>query len=338
MTTARSSGSFLRALAGLCLILLISGPGPVNAQPSLAIRAGALAHFLSGHCAQADYGDIGAFTTCAAALKGAADLPLSREVAWGTDQPSLRIRKRILTRLTPRTLRSLYLPLFTFTGSWSVGMDPREHIPFVVVEAYFRNSLPAGEYPYPFWHSPDKWMVYEKTNQIRFYFDRTGRAFVVTRSIAGSDAARGRYAHVTRPVFDGRWQWLDEAGQPQPRVSLLSSRYSTANPRLSHLQSAYEAFAAAIRQGTCLNCHTPINRAAMERLVLLNEPVFAADVIDTVIRAVRSGEMPQNDLGLRRHIDPHLRAAIVRSAAAFRDEVRQADRWEAAQHAARRIP
>ncbi|HEY8289714.1 MAG TPA: hypothetical protein VIG49_10625 [Acetobacteraceae bacterium] len=311
---------------------MYSDPGYLD-PGHLEIGAAALARLLASACPRADYGDVGAFDACVTALKETRDIPSAKELAWGTDQPSLPIDKRILTRLTERTFRSLYLPLFTFTGRWSVAVDRHEHTPYIVVEAYFRNSLPAGEYPYPFWHSPSNWSDYEATNQLRFYLDRTGRAFVVTHSGAGSDADRGAYAHVTRPAFDGQWQWLDDAERPEPRVSLFPNVYSEANPNLARLQNAYESFALEIRQGTCLDCHTPVNRAAMERLVLLQTPVHAAGAIDKVIKEVKSGKMPQDDLGLRKHIDPRLRAAIIRSAEAFRDEVRLADRWESDQHA-----
>ena len=42
--------------------------------------------------------------------------------------------------------------------------------------------------------------------------------------------------------------------------------------------------------------------------------------------------MPQDDLGLKKDIDPKLRAAILRSGSAFQSELQQADEWEATQH------
>jgi len=83
----------------------------------------------------------------------------------------------------------MYLSLFTFTGRQWVNEDPREHIKVIHIEAYFRNAMPPGEYPYPFWHSADKWNAYETANELKFYLTPAGQVFVVTRSQGGSEAA-----------------------------------------------------------------------------------------------------------------------------------------------------
>jgi hypothetical protein len=196
------------------------------------------------------------------------------------------------------------------------------------VEAYFRNALPPGDYPYPFWHSADKWHAYETANELRFYLDKQGLTFVVTRDAAGSEARRGPYTPVTPPAFDGAWQWRDADGQPQPHVSLFSARYSRANPFLPELDQAYRTFALRLRDAACLDCHTPSNKAEADRLVLLQTPMHAAGEIDNVIEAVRHQEMPQDDLGLRKSIPAEERAAILTAALAFRDAIGRADRWE----------
>jgi hypothetical protein len=178
------------------------------------------------------------------------------------------------------------------------------------LEAYYRNALPPGEYPYPFWHSADKWTDYERTNELKFYFNHGGNIFVGTRSNDGSEADRGTYAHVTPPVFDGNWQWIDASGHLQPRASLFSNRYNAANPYLGPLGQAYRDFATQIGKGTCLTCHAPNNESSMDHLVLLQTPVHASREIDNVLREVQGGKMPQDDLGLRKEIAPEQRAAI----------------------------
>jgi hypothetical protein len=40
--------------------------------------------------------------------------------------------------------------------------------------------------------------------------------------------------------------------------------------------------------------------------------------------------MPQDDVGLRKELDPRLRAAILKTAVTFRQELSAADRWELA--------
>ena len=68
----------------------------------------------------------------------------------------------------------------------------------------------------------------------------------------------------------------------------------------------------------CLECHAPDNQAEMDHLVLLQTPMHASGEIDRVIKEVRNGEMPRDDVGLRKEIDPELRADILRTAEEFR--------------------
>jgi hypothetical protein len=137
---------------------------------------------------------------------------------------------------------------------------------------------------------------------------------------------------VTPPAFDGNWQWTDASGQLQPRASLFSNRYSSANPYLAPLDNAYREFAAEARKGTCLSCHAPNDQADMDRLVLLQTPIHASGEIDNVLDMVRSGKMPQDDVGMRKEIAPELRAAILETGEAFRNTLKAADQWEARQY------
>jgi hypothetical protein len=315
-------------IAGAVLLL---AAGAVNAdQPAagLDVRAEALSKSLAGACPVVAYNDEAAFQACAQALRKMT-LPLEPAIAWGGDQPDRQIKKKGLTHFNSQVFQTLYLPLFTFTGRWSLDEDKRSHTPIVRVEAYFRNALPSGNFPYPFWHSGDKWRAYETANELRFYFNPKGRAFVITRDAAGSEESRGAYAPATTPAFNGSWQWQDADGNLQPHASLFTSRYSQANPYLPELDKAYRSFALRIRDESCLECHTPANKAEAERLVLLQTPLHAAGEIDNVIKAVKSEEMPQDDIGLRKDIPPEHRAAILSAAEAFRDELGLADKWEA---------
>ena len=304
----------------------------VNAdQPAATLdhRAEMLAKSLAAVCPVVAYNDETAFTACAQALRKMT-LPLEPAIAWGGDQPDKQIKKKGLTHFNSQVFQSMYLPLFSFTGHWSLDEDKRSHAPILRVEAYFRNALPSGDFPYPFWHSSDKWRAYETSNELRFYLDPTGKAFIVTRDAAGSDERRGAYAPVTTPAFDGNWQWRDANGNLQPHASLFSARYSSINPYLPGLDKAYRSFALRIRDKSCLNCHTPANKAESERLVLLQTPLHAAGEVDNVIKAVQTSEMPQDDIGLRKDIPREHRTAVLGAAMAFRDELAHADKWEAA--------
>ena len=199
----------------------------------------------------------------------------------------------------------------------------------IEIETYFRNALPAGEYPYPFWHSADKWNAYETMNRLSLYFDEQGHIVVVTRGPAGSNENRGAYAHVQPPAFaKDQWLWTDADGKQQPAVSLFSTHYAPSNPHLAALDRTYKAFALRMRDASCVQCHNPANPADANRLTLLQTPEHAAAEVDGVIAEVISGSMPQDDLGLRKVIDPKLRAAILSTAQAFRAELTAADAWE----------
>ena len=166
------------------------------------------------------------------------------------------------------------------------------------------------------------------TNELRFYLDANGKSFILTRDAAGSEERRGTFVHVNTPAFDGNWQWRDADGNQQPHVSLFSARYSPANPFLPELDKTYRAFALRLRDESCLECHTPANKAESERLVLLQTPMHAAGEVENVIDAVTRKEMPQDDIGLRKDMPVEHRTAILTAAVSFRDELARANEWE----------
>jgi hypothetical protein len=316
---------------------------PSVAQTALSVRADVLAQVLTTACPLARHDDMAAFKACEAALRKTDVIPFGASVLWGGDQPELLFRKKTLTHFDSQIFQTMYLPLMMFTGKWSIGHDGQDNVDFIRVEAYFRNALPPGEYPYPFWHSAEKWNAYEAMNRVTFHFDMNGVIFMATRGMDGSDTTRetsgrgtsgqgasgqGAFGHVIPPAFDDKWQWTDPAGQKQPRATLFSNLFSLRNPFMERLDQAYRDFAMQIREGSCLGCHTPANPVEMRRLVLLQTPVHAAGEVDNVIRAVREGAMPQDDIGLRKDIGADKRESILRSAEAFRDALDKARDWE----------
>jgi hypothetical protein len=311
------------------LCFAVTAPHAERPAESIESRAATLAASLAAACPVAAYDSETAFQACSAALR-TLKLPLQPAIAWGGDQPGKQIKKKGLTHFSSQVFQTLYLPLFTFTGRWSLDEDKRSHSPIVRLEAFFRNALSAGDFPYPFWHSSDKWHAYEVANELRFYFDPQGQIFVVTRDAAGSEERRGPYSPATTPAFDGAWQWRDGQDNLQPHVSLFSARYRQSNPYLPGLDATYRSFALRMRDQSCLDCHTPGNKAEQDRLVLLQTPLHAAGEIDNVVKAVKAGEMPQDDIGLRKQISAEDRAAILQAAMAFRDKLELADKWEAA--------
>lgn len=274
--------------------------------------------------------DFAAFQTCTARLTQSNEIPFASAVLWGGDQAHLRMKDRHLTKFNAEVFRGMYLPLMAFTGKYTLDRDEKENLGIIRVEAYFRNALPAGDYPYPFWHTDAKWNAYEVMNLMNFYVDDKGRIIVATRSDGGSNDSRGQYAHVTPPAFvKDQWVWTDASGQQQPRVMMFSARYQASNPSLPRLEKTYREFADNMREASCQSCHSPGNSGQVKRLILLQTPLHAAGEVDRVIKTVTSGAMPENELGLPEDIDPKLRAAILRTAQAFKDELNTANAWEA---------
>jgi hypothetical protein len=74
------------------------------------------------------------------------------------------------------------------------------------------------------------------------------------------------------PAFDGKWQWVDSSGQPQPRVSLFWNKYSADNPYVEVPDRTYRDLAVELRDGTCLECHSPNNKQGMGKLVIFQTP------------------------------------------------------------------
>lgn len=272
-----------------------------------------------------------AYQACVSHLLQSTTLPLAPVVLWGGDQPDLRIKDRKLTRFNDETFRRLYMPMMSFTGKFTLERDARDNLDVIRVEAYFRNAMPSGDYPYPFWHNDSTWGSFEAMNFMNFYLDDKGRVIVMTRSAGGSNADRGPYAHVTPPAFvKDQWTWTDSSGQQQPRITMFSARYQANNPALAKLDGKYRAFADAMREVSCVGCHNPKNPPGTARLVLLQTPLHAAAEIEHVIKSVQSNDMPVNDMGLPKDISPTQREAILATARAFRDELKAADNWEAA--------
>jgi hypothetical protein len=316
-------------ISGLMALLLAGPARAAQDQADIQKLAATMASRLAALCPAASRNDVEAHAKCTNGLRDASFIPFSpKGILFGGDQPELKLSKKQLTHFKPAIFQLMYMSLFTFSGHWSVDTDAREHVSVIHIDADFRNALPPGEFPYPFWHSADKWNAYETATELKFYLDHDGRVFVVTRSQGGAAGNRGTWTHVMPPAFDGHWQWTDASGQLQPHVSLFSNRYSAANPYLAPLDQAYRNFAAEARKGTCLECHAPNNESGMDHLVLLQTPMHAAGEIDRVLKEVKSGEMPHDDLGLPKEIDPRLRAAILTTGEAFRGQLARADAWE----------
>jgi hypothetical protein len=216
-----------------------------------------------------------------------ADL-MGQSILWGGYNPdhgdSYLPEDRSLTTFESHVFRRIYLSTFMFAPGGS-SIETQGLI-VLRVPAVFRNDLSAGSYPYPFWHSPEKWNAYQAATEVIFVF-RDGELVAGYRS--GKDPVRET---VDRGPFDGEWRWFDEAGEEQPHVALFSYLLSPNNPHLVALDNAYRAFESEARMNTCETCHAPDNVSKMNPLWILNLPNQALAARHELLEVFRANAMP----------------------------------------------
>lgn len=283
-------------------------------------------------CPPASPSDQAAFDRCRHSLFG--DSALRRNLAprllWGrrNQDAGAALGDTPLTQFAPDVIAGLYLPLFMFSGEYSMEYVERERLYLIRLRAGFRNLLPPGQFPYPFWHLEAKWGVYQATNSVLLWVNPKTAKIVI-----GQFTERGRDSAVvsTQPIWPKfEWMWMDKEGRIQPRVTLFDGLFRQDNPYLAELDSTYRTLALRMRDGQCDNCHVPNNRMPMRRLVLMHTPAHAAGEIARLMKAVRADKMPLDDTGAEQPLDPALKRALLESGAAFEELVKAAKEWEAA--------
>ena len=324
------------------LAALLSGPAlaapadidPAAQRPRIERFAAELAAELSLLCQAAAPGDQAAFDRCRQGLYNDSFLKrnLTPYVLWGRphDDPVVRLKETKLTQFAPDVLAGMYLSLFMFNGKHTVEFDAREKLFLVTLEAGFRNRLAPGQFPYPFWHDETKWSLYQSANSIRLWIDpRSSKIKVAqfTRRGEMPSLAAGSQP-VPRGDFDGKWMWTDAEGRVQPQVTLFDGLFRSDNPNLPKLDTAYRSLALKLREGQCMNCHTPENPEGMRRLVLLQTPAHAAGEIQRLMKAVRGDRMPRDEFGIEQPLDSKLKKALLENAGAFEAVLEAAKDWE----------
>jgi hypothetical protein len=314
LRTLLPRASLLAHLTGLALAGCGSGSPPAPpVDDSPAALAKALVDTLTTACPTAGAGDEDARRACADALT---DSPFLRErmddpFDWGGQSATagLEFEKSNRTNFNPRIYRRLYLSTFMFPGGYSVEQAGTTTV--VRVAAAFRNQLDPGSFPYPFWHSADKWSSYETARELLF-FVRGGKLVGALRS-ADRDP--------TRPhrdmKWDGRWTWEDSSGV-QPRVTLFSFAFSPGNPHVAALETAYRTMERELRKETCMSCHSPDNSAKMNPLELFSFPNQALSSRRSLVAALMANLMPPADATRGRGVaDDQRRRELIGLALAF---------------------
>jgi hypothetical protein len=291
--------------------------------------AAELVDALAQACPMATPGDVAAHDNCRKNIGKTAAAPMREySILWGGDQPGVPTKHKNTTVFRGDLFQDLYLSLYMFTGKYAVSEAP-DGTKIVAAQAYFRNALPPGNYPYPFWHTAKKWDAYEKSNEVRFYVGGDRRIKFAGRSEAGSEAERGAYARVRPPAFAaGQWMWTDEKGVAQPSVALFSDHYSQDNPHVVALDVAYRKMALTFRDADCVGCHAPDGHKHMRTLTLLQTPLHAATSIGAVLREVRENKMPLDDHNDPKQLKPELKTELLATGEAFQALLKTADTWE----------
>lgn len=259
-------------------------------------------------CPAVDASSVSAREACAEAI---GDSPVLQAVAldvirWGGQKPGVAVGEALdaanVTEFHPLVWRRLYLSTFMFGSEYRV----EEHPPYrvLIMPVRFRNLLPDGEYPYPFWHSSDKWTAYQEATELMMYF-REGKLVGALRG-GQPDASRN-----TSPrTWSGDWVW-DEGRQP--RVTLYTHLFRADNERVDALDAAYRALEAAVRANGCDVCHSPDNPSKMRSLEILSYPAQALSARRTLVSVLEHNEMPP-PAGMPEAAE---RAAMIELARAF---------------------
>lgn len=290
---------------------------------------------LQKNCPLAAPDDQAAFNTCRRFLftdeltKGQMAQPV---ILWGRQKDAQKpLKDTNLTQFAPDILAGLYLPLFMFSGQYTITFHEKEKLYLVRLGAAFRNRLQPGQFPYPFWHEANKWNIYENARAVLFWIaPNTGKIRAAQFSAEGEPVGPATQA-ATTPAFDGKWVWTDAQGQTQPTVTLFDGLYRDNNPFKPTLDKTYREFAVALRESQCLSCHVPSNPDGMKRLVLLQSPAHASGEIQRLLKSVRDRKMPLDDLGMEKELDPQLMKVLLDKGGEFEKAVLAAREWERVQ-------
>jgi hypothetical protein len=285
-------------------------------------------------CPPSSPSDQAAFDRCRHSLFG--DSALRRSLAprllWGRRNQDARatLDNTNLTQFAPDVIAGLYLSLFMYSGEHSVEYVERERLYLIRLRAGFRNLLPPGQFPYPFWHHEEKWRVYQAANSVLLWVNPKSGKIVIGQFTERGDNSPVVDTQPIWPKFDGKWMWMDKEGRVQPRVTLFDGLFRQDNPYLPQLDLTYRTLALRMRDAQCDKCHVPSNPMPMRRLLLLHTPAHAAGEIGRLLKTVRADKMPLDDAGNAEPLEPALKRALLEGGSAFEAMVQAAKDWEAA--------
>jgi hypothetical protein len=281
---------------------------PHPGDAALTQFAEALDAALTQACPMAAADDEKAHTACANALTALPVLSskMSEPFPWGGQSApdKFEIEASNRTDFNARIWRRLYLATYAFPGGHTVEVHGDTAV--VRIPVQFRNGLDPGSFPYPFWHSADKWNSYQTARELLFLV-RGGMVVGALRS-AERDPSRPQ----REMKWDGRWTWEDASGA-QPRVTLFSYGFSSINPHIEKLERTYRALEKEMRAGSCITCHSPDNTSKMNPLELFSYPNQALSGRWRLLEVMNKNSMPPG-LGVK---DGELRGQLQALARKF---------------------
>jgi mono/diheme cytochrome c family protein len=225
-------------------------------------------------------------------------------------------------KFNARVWRRLYLSTFMFGTDYKIEQVADYtvlHVPMT-----FRHEMPIGAYPYPFWHSANKWDAYSYATTLHLII-HSGTVIGALRS-TDQDRTRPKTPH----NWDGLWRW-EQGGTQQPYVALYDYLLSKDNPFAARLDDTYRVLEARMRANNCQACHAPDNQGKSQQLEFFVYPAQALAGRHDIITQLELNEMPpvDNTLGLAAGIaDTGERDHLLRLARDFRDAGDNALEWE----------
>jgi hypothetical protein len=294
---------------------------PADTELATSIATGLAAACPSG----TDPADEAARNDCAGKLTEFAPLrdAMREPFIWGGQQSGIGYRLDMSTnKFNARVWRRMYLSTFMFGTDYSVeqvGDTTVLHIPVM-----FRGAMPAGAYPYPFWHSAKKWDSYNYSTTLHFII-QNGQVTGALRAL-DQDTTRPKVAH----TWDGLWQW-EQGGTQMPYVSLYGYLLSKGNPYSEQLDDSYRALESRMRQNNCQACHAPDNQGNSAQLEFFVYPNQALVGRHDIVNQLTKNEMPPKDntLGFKPGIaDDNERNALLALARDFESVGDRALEWD----------
>ncbi len=287
---------------------------------------------MASKCPISSPNNTNAFDNCRNALYNDSPMRqmLSTRTLWGriSPKPDARLKDYGSTQFASEVLAGMYLPMFMYTGQSKVEFNETEGLYRAELGVAFRNQMPPGEYPYPFWHEENKWSQYQDAKTIVLWINPE-----TTKIVSGQFTPKGSMDAVLKSEkvdhkFDGNWTWTDTSGKEQPKLALFDGMFSPSNPYMSKLDVTYKEFAMSLREGQCMSCHVPNNPDKMKKLVLMQTPRHAAAEIGRIVDDVKNDKMPLTKWGVEEALPQSVKDIFLTRGENFASTVASAKEWE----------